>query len=344
MTKKVSKIVKDIVKPEVAPKTTFGTDPNDPWSAKANINETNFLNAFLRRRGLNPKHVSMQQKVAHSKTGAFQRWVQQHMHGGKLPTFNDPMREQVGSTGDIHHVGSSVSSHVSSPTRIRQKQLKKSYNKHNIITPAHGGIHETTDKKDTVTFDIPLLIRMLELAREDIKSDADLHKVVEKLINIRKKGVLTMDDYEFVSKLKESLQLEDTYQDTSAPTQTVGMENSQEDGPNNPALNTKMKKKKVSETFRRIKEIYQNIRMSEDMYAWDAEDKDTKQPLGKKPKFIKPDDASHMGENKPKASAILTGGKTMTGQDRDDVEIDPSMRARPGQPQGNEPVPKTKKK
>lgn len=340
---KRSKIVKDIVKPEVAPKTTFGSDPNDPWSAKANINETNFLNAFLRRRGLNPKHVSMQQKVAHSKTGAFQRWVQQHMHGGRLPTFNDPMREGV---GDIHNVGTDQSSHVPSPTHIRSKQIKKSYAKHNIIKSANGGLHkEETDKKDTVTFDIPLLIRMLELAREDIKSDADLHKVVEKLINIRKKGTLTMDDYEFVSKIKESLDIhEDTYQDSSAPTQTVGMENSQEDGPNNPALNTKMKKKKVSEAFRRIKEIYQRVRMSEDMYAWDAEDKDTKQPLGKKPKFIKPDDAAHMGENKPKASAVLTGGKTMTGQDRDDIEIDPSMRARPGQPQGNEPVPSSKPK
>jgi hypothetical protein len=48
-------------------------------------------------------------------------------------------------------------------------------------------LDETVDKKDTVTLDIPLLIRVLEFAREDIKSDMDLHRVVEKLINIRKK-------------------------------------------------------------------------------------------------------------------------------------------------------------
>lgn len=61
-------------------------------------------------------------------------------------------------------------------------------------------LRESADKKDTVTFDIPLLIRVLELTREDIKSDADLHHLVERLINIRHKGVLTMDDYEKIAK------------------------------------------------------------------------------------------------------------------------------------------------
>lgn len=65
------------------------------------------------------------------------------------------------------------------------------------------------DKKDTITLDIPLLIRVLELAREDIKSDMDLHRVVERLINIRNKGVLTMDDYNFIAKLKEEYVRED---------------------------------------------------------------------------------------------------------------------------------------
>lgn len=61
-------------------------------------------------------------------------------------------------------------------------------------------MRESVDKKDTITFDIPLLIRVLELTREDIKSDADLHRVVERLIDIRHKGVLTMDDYDRIAK------------------------------------------------------------------------------------------------------------------------------------------------
>ena len=66
-------------------------------------------------------------------------------------------------------------------------------------------LDEAVDKKDTVTFDIPLLIRVLELAREDIRTDMDLHRVVEKLINIRKKGMLTMKDYNYISKIHEEV-------------------------------------------------------------------------------------------------------------------------------------------
>ena len=69
---------------------------------------------------------------------------------------------------------------------------------------AKYGIAEATDKKDQVILNIPLLIRVLELAREDIKTDMDLHRVVEKLINIRKKGVLTMKDYNTIAHIKEN--------------------------------------------------------------------------------------------------------------------------------------------
>jgi len=50
--------------------------------------------------------------------------------------------------------------------------------------------------EDIVSMNVPLFIRMLELAREDIKTDADLHKIVEKVIIASKeKGLLTMQDY-----------------------------------------------------------------------------------------------------------------------------------------------------
>ncbi len=66
---------------------------------------------------------------------------------------------------------------------------------------------ESADQEDTITFDIPLLIRMLEYAREDAKTDMDLHKVVKKLIAIRDQGTLTMNDYEFVTKIKEEIEI-----------------------------------------------------------------------------------------------------------------------------------------
>jgi len=60
------------------------------------------------------------------------------------------------------------------------------------------------DAKDTITLDVPLMIRLLELSREDIKSDAELHFLVEKLIELKNKPVLTMDDYAFIADLEHN--------------------------------------------------------------------------------------------------------------------------------------------
>lgn len=65
------------------------------------------------------------------------------------------------------------------------------------------------DKADIISLDIPLMIRMLELAREDVKDDMELHKITERLIEIRNKGTLTMSDYDFIAgikKLKEEIE------------------------------------------------------------------------------------------------------------------------------------------
>lgn len=49
---------------------------------------------------------------------------------------------------------------------------------------------------DAVTLNIPLLIRLLELAREDIKTDAELHLIAEKLTDLSKRtNIVTMSDY-----------------------------------------------------------------------------------------------------------------------------------------------------
>jgi hypothetical protein len=136
-----AKKLKEIVKGP-APKSTFGTDPRDPWSAKAGITE-GALEQYLMSRGINPNFVSKDTKISHAKSSSFLKWKRDHMM-------------------------------------------------------------EETDKKDTVVLDIPLLIRVLELAREDIKTDMDLHRVVEKLISIRTKGVLTMDDYNTIADIKEN--------------------------------------------------------------------------------------------------------------------------------------------
>ena len=50
--------------------------------------------------------------------------------------------------------------------------------------------------KDTIKVDVPLFIRLLEYAREDAKTDMDLHNVAENIIDLSEDGeALTMDDY-----------------------------------------------------------------------------------------------------------------------------------------------------
>jgi len=55
----------------------------------------------------------------------------------------------------------------------------------------------TFNPSDKVTLDIPLFIRLLEYAREDAKTDMDLHNVAEKAISLSETGkTLTMAEYD----------------------------------------------------------------------------------------------------------------------------------------------------
>jgi hypothetical protein len=48
---------------------------------------------------------------------------------------------------------------------------------------------------DIIKVDVPLFLRLLELAREDVKNDMDLHDVTEIVTKLSKNKVLTMSDY-----------------------------------------------------------------------------------------------------------------------------------------------------
>lgn len=58
---------------------------------------------------------------------------------------------------------------------------------------------EVNDSIDSVRMDVPLLIRLLEYAKEDAETDMDLHNVADKLIEFSKEyDVLTMDQYDAI--------------------------------------------------------------------------------------------------------------------------------------------------
>ncbi len=57
---------------------------------------------------------------------------------------------------------------------------------------------------DIVQLDVPLFIRLLELSREDIKQDADIHDVAEIVIKMSQKGPVTMSDYDKILDFMQS--------------------------------------------------------------------------------------------------------------------------------------------
>ncbi len=77
---------------------------------------------------------------------------------------------------------------------------------------------------DTVEMDVPLMIRLFEYAREDAKTDMDLHDVAERLIQLSAEGrTLTMSDYNaIVGSSKESMGESATAGATSAANVSVG--------------------------------------------------------------------------------------------------------------------------
>jgi hypothetical protein len=86
----LAKKLKMIIKGE--PKPTFGTDPNDPWSVRVGIteSETSMLGSYLKSRGINPEFVSKDTKISHAKSTEFSKWKRDH-------NFDDPA-DYVSST------------------------------------------------------------------------------------------------------------------------------------------------------------------------------------------------------------------------------------------------------
>ena len=75
-------------------------------------------------------------------------------------------------------------------------QTPSSINAKEYLSKRDKNLKEAFNPTDVVTMDIPLFIRMMEYAREDAKSDMDLHDVAEKATQTSANGkTLTMSDY-----------------------------------------------------------------------------------------------------------------------------------------------------
>jgi hypothetical protein len=65
-------------------------------------------------------------------------------------------------------------------------------------------MENTFNPTDKLTLDVPLFIRLLEYAKEDAKTDMDLHIATEKALALSENGkTLTMADYNTIVKQDE---------------------------------------------------------------------------------------------------------------------------------------------
>jgi hypothetical protein len=65
-------------------------------------------------------------------------------------------------------------------------------------------MENTFNPTDKITLDVPLFIRLLEYAKEDAKTDVDLHTATENALALSETGkTLTMDDYNTIVKQDE---------------------------------------------------------------------------------------------------------------------------------------------
>jgi predicted RNA binding protein YcfA (HicA-like mRNA interferase family) len=223
------KKLKDVMRKGVAPKSTFGTNPLDPWSTKSNITEgrTSLLNKFILSKGIEPSSLSTDSMIAYSKTLEFAKWTRDrkmrgesveslldetypgHSSTEKNPNFNDELsNRRVSPIGKRLKSGKLDYAERSSQDRLK-RLMKFTKTKGGLAGPK-GNLPEAVDRKDTVTINIPLMIRLLELAREDVKTDMELHHIVERLINIRGRGVLGMDHYNYIAGKSRKVFREET--------------------------------------------------------------------------------------------------------------------------------------
>ena len=351
--------------------------------------EASSLNDYLSSRGINPKFVSRDTKISHAKSALFQKWKSDRKMSEET-IIEASEAELLAKYLNSRGINAKYATRDMKIAHSKSGEFQKWKRDHQ-----HLELAEETDVVDTITVDIPLMIRLFELAREDVKDDMELHKITERLIEIRNKGTLTMADYDFIAngkvKIKEEVldeakmprttaldrwrkaanereikhndiekkRQEKLHQDPSKVTVPVADTKKDDLSKSINDLENHLNRKTTSENTldslaateapsdcsdntnstpttgksyaaKMVKALKKTVK--EETYDWEKDDKSSQEkPYGKAPKINVTDKTGTLGDTKPEARVVMKGGKTLTGQPRDMVEIDPSMKQRPGQ-------------
>lgn len=244
---RAGKLVKDLIKSKR--ESVMGKlgdspfeDPMEPWSVKYNspVKEeilqevSNLLQKYIRSLGYNPDIMNKSELMKYARSKEFSHYALDHSEmmrneGIVLEAGTGLLMTYIKTKGvDPTLMDTNQKNLYSKSSEFRV--FKRKHNMRKIKEISGMGergddwneekkpVKEAVDEKDTVTMDIPLLIRVLEYAREDAKTDMDLHRVVENLINMRGTVPLSMDHYDqivSIKKVKESVeQIDELSKDT----------------------------------------------------------------------------------------------------------------------------------
>jgi hypothetical protein len=242
-------------------------------------------------------------------------------------TYHDPDTDKMTHVMDFNHRSLEAAKKHAEGSRLQRRDGKED-KLHSVVQMKEEQIDEISkstlasykDKSTSSLKNAQANRDAAEHGKNMSKSFADLHKKSDAIAKKRVKGLK--------GYLQRKTGMKPTSEDVGDPKAAVNA-----DGLPNPQLEpVSEKKKQMSKSARMIKALYKKKGVvKEDIYDHEKEDKSVA-TYGKKPKMEKADKDESIGEKKPQAALTLTGGKTLTGTERDTVEIDPMMRNRPGQP------------
>ena len=360
MSSKSKDMVKGIVK-NAAPKSTFGTDPNDPWSAKAGVTEnvtsrrSDLLKKFYKSKGYNIDYVSKNQRVGQAKTGEFDKWkadrgIYEQDEIGEGITYK-PSSSKVKTSAGHQVVGHSWHSNGTKHANIVKHGETGKYfaaggsSSHPVkSTTFHDSPEDAVKSKKSyvkeeeavVETTAPISVKQIdELNKDTITSYANkAEKDQDKQFTTIGKG-LRDNDPKSANKASHKFSMRSVGLNRAekrlgedAVAEGVGdpmaATQSPADGANG---GEELATPKKSKAGKMVKEIYAKHRIKEDMYDHEKDDKGPG-TYGKAPKVNKKVEVNDDDEKGVNARMVLKGGTTLTGSKRDTVEIDPMLKNR----------------
>lgn len=183
----LAKKLKMIVKGERKP--TFGTDPNEPWSVRAGIteSESSMLGSYLKSRGINPEFVSKDTKISHAKSTEFSKWKRDHMFDDPADTVSSVARDKMKSQREEIELDETMTKEDKDPcwTGYTQVGMKKKNGREVPNCVPSKGVEKAKGYKEEVKEAKTIQGTALDKFRQAAAERAKKHDDVEKQMKSR---------------------------------------------------------------------------------------------------------------------------------------------------------------